>query len=52
MKDDTPNTQAEPVPAVAITVPTDWLTLGANYSELLIKRIDVAVVDFYRAAPP
>ena len=45
--EDQPNTQAAPVPATVITMPTNWLMLGANYSELLIKRIDMAVIDFY-----
>lgn len=48
MDDDTPNTQAKPVPAVVILVPERWFNLGEGYAELLIKRIDMAVVDFYR----
>lgn len=49
--DDQPNTQAAPVPATAITIPTNWLETGENYAELLIKRIDVAVIDFFRGNP-
>lgn len=48
MDDDTPNTQAEPRPTAVIVVPTNWLVLGGNYSELLVQRIDMAVIDFYR----
>lgn len=49
--DDTPNTQAEPVPATVITIPTAWLALGENYAEILVKRIDVTAVDFYLGNP-
>lgn len=46
--DDTPNTQAPAVPTAVVIVPTAWQVLGGNYSELLIQRIDMAVIDFYR----
>lgn len=46
--DDEPNTQSIPVPAVAIIVPTAWLDLAPNYAELLVERMAVTVVDFYR----
>lgn len=48
MDDDTPNTQAAPVPTSVVVVPTTWQVLGGNYSELLIQRIDMAAIDFYR----
>lgn len=45
--DDTPNTQAPAMPTAVVIVPTAWQVLGGNYSELLIQRIDMAVIDFY-----
>ena len=47
MDDDTPNTQAKPVPATVILVPDRWFHLGEGCAELLIKRIDMAAIDFY-----
>lgn len=44
--DDQPTTQTAPQPAAVIVVPANWLVLGGNYAELLIKRIDMEVVDF------
>lgn len=46
--DDQPNTQAEPVRAVAVVVPTRWLDMGEDYAELLVQREAIAVTDFYR----
>lgn len=48
--DDQPTTQTAPAPAIVIVVPSSWLVLGGNYSELLIQRIDMEVVDFYPGA--
>lgn len=47
MDEDAPNTRAWAVPTAVIVVPTNWLVLGGNYSELLIQRIDMAAIDFY-----
>ena len=47
---DMPDTKADPAPTSVVVVPTNWLVLGGNYAELLIQRIDMAVVDFYREA--
>jgi len=50
--EDEPNTQAKPTPAVAIIIPTAWTDPGGRYDAfLLITRIDVVVIDFYRGAP-
>jgi len=48
---DHPNTRAEPAAAAIFITPDRWLNLGEGYAELLIKRIDMTVVDFYRGNP-
>jgi len=50
MDEDTPNTREAAAPTAVIVVPTNWLVLGGNYSELLIQRIDMTAIDFYREA--
>jgi hypothetical protein len=48
MDDDTPNTQAEPVPAAIVVSPACWLEVDKGWAELRLKRIDMEVIDFYR----
>lgn len=48
MDDDTPNTQAPAVQATAIVQPSRWLVFEDGYAEILLRRVPVLAIDFYR----
>lgn len=45
---DTPNTQAEPVPAIVQIRPRNWEREWAVMGTLTLQMQEVRVIDFYR----
>lgn len=46
--DDQPNTQAEPVRAMVIAVPRNWLEQAIRKHVAVAPLVRVDVIDFYR----
>ena len=48
MDDDTPITQAEPVPALVTVVPANWTSYNDGVARITAACGQVNIVDFYR----
>lgn len=48
MDDDTPNTQAEPVPALVVIVPVRWSQHAEHMATIEVLRQELPAIDFYR----